>query len=227
MPPYAGQGLSCGLHDVANLSWRLWLVTRHGADLRLLEDYDLERRPVNRAAIALSVFNRVLVAPDTALRRGLRDTVLGLINAVPGGARRLSQLQLRPFRLYGQGTIVVNGGLRKHVGQILPQWRTQTRRGRQALDDVLGPGFSLIAFGDVSWTSCDASALAFWGDLGAQRLTIPAEEVADMDGELTRFMAPLMGHIAVVRPDRIIMAVCRANRLAQVTELCRQLLTGH
>ncbi len=44
-PPFAGQGLSAGLRDAANLAWKLEAVERGRAGQRLLDTYEQERRP--------------------------------------------------------------------------------------------------------------------------------------------------------------------------------------
>jgi len=44
--PTGGYGLNTGLGDVVNLGWKLSAVVKHQANLRLLETYEKERRPV-------------------------------------------------------------------------------------------------------------------------------------------------------------------------------------
>ncbi|MBV8802941.1 MAG: FAD-dependent monooxygenase [Gammaproteobacteria bacterium] len=44
--PTGGYGLNTGLGDVVNLGWKLSAVVKHRANLRLLETYEKERRPV-------------------------------------------------------------------------------------------------------------------------------------------------------------------------------------
>lgn len=45
MPPTGGFGLNTGVQDVHNLAWKLAAVLRAGADEKLLDSYDAERRP--------------------------------------------------------------------------------------------------------------------------------------------------------------------------------------
>ncbi|MCT9143601.1 bifunctional 3-(3-hydroxy-phenyl)propionate/3-hydroxycinnamic acid hydroxylase, partial [Streptomyces violarus] len=44
-PPFIGQGLCAGLRDARNLAWKLAAVLQRGADERLLDTYESERKP--------------------------------------------------------------------------------------------------------------------------------------------------------------------------------------
>ncbi|MFJ9818109.1 FAD-dependent monooxygenase [Streptomyces sp. NPDC101151] len=46
MPPAGGFGGNTGIQDAHNIAWKLAAVLREGADERLLDSYDSERRPV-------------------------------------------------------------------------------------------------------------------------------------------------------------------------------------
>jgi 2-polyprenyl-6-methoxyphenol hydroxylase-like FAD-dependent oxidoreductase len=51
MPPNGGFGGNTGIHDAHNLAWKLDLVLRGLAGERLLDTYDVERRPVGRFTV--------------------------------------------------------------------------------------------------------------------------------------------------------------------------------
>jgi len=51
MPPNGGYGGNTGIHDAHNLAWKLALVLKGLASPRLLETYDLERRPVGKFTV--------------------------------------------------------------------------------------------------------------------------------------------------------------------------------
>jgi 2-polyprenyl-6-methoxyphenol hydroxylase-like FAD-dependent oxidoreductase len=51
MPPNGGYGGNTGIHDGHNLGWKLALVLKGGADPKLLETYDIERRPVAKFTV--------------------------------------------------------------------------------------------------------------------------------------------------------------------------------
>jgi len=54
MPPHGGQGANSGISDVHNLSWKLAAVLKLQAGPKLLENYDVERLPVGKAAAEAS-----------------------------------------------------------------------------------------------------------------------------------------------------------------------------
>lgn len=51
-PPTGGQGMNTGIQDAYNLAWKMALVVRGAADERLLDSYEVERRPVGAEVVA-------------------------------------------------------------------------------------------------------------------------------------------------------------------------------
>jgi len=51
MPPNGGFGGNTGIHDAHNLAWKLAYVLKELAGPRLLESYDLERRPIAKFTV--------------------------------------------------------------------------------------------------------------------------------------------------------------------------------
>ena len=51
-PPTGGQGMNTGIQDAYNLAWKLALVVRRKAPQRLLDSYEVERRPVGAEVVA-------------------------------------------------------------------------------------------------------------------------------------------------------------------------------
>ncbi|MBL4826241.1 MAG: bifunctional 3-(3-hydroxy-phenyl)propionate/3-hydroxycinnamic acid hydroxylase, partial [Spongiibacteraceae bacterium] len=54
-PPFFGQGMCHGLRDVANLAWKMELITQGKAPLELLDTYQCERDPHVRSVISTAV----------------------------------------------------------------------------------------------------------------------------------------------------------------------------
>jgi hypothetical protein len=50
--PNEGHGMNTGLQDAFNLGWKLALVCAGAADVRLLDSYEIERRPVAERIVA-------------------------------------------------------------------------------------------------------------------------------------------------------------------------------
>lgn len=57
LPPTGGQGMNTGVADVQNLIWKLSLVLRGTAPDRLLDTYNVERRPVAKFNVEQSARN--------------------------------------------------------------------------------------------------------------------------------------------------------------------------
>jgi 2-polyprenyl-6-methoxyphenol hydroxylase-like FAD-dependent oxidoreductase len=60
MPPNGGFGGNTGIHDAHNLAWKLALVLRGHAHPRLLETYELERKPVAEFTVGQAFTRYVL-----------------------------------------------------------------------------------------------------------------------------------------------------------------------
>ncbi|MFD9726977.1 FAD-dependent monooxygenase [Streptomyces sp. NPDC059072] len=121
--PIGGQGLSTGVLDALNLSWKLALAVRGTAAPELLDTYDAERRPAagrvvenTRAQLALmrpgpesdalrSVFTEVLAADGG--RRLLGGMISAQDTVLPAGAGRPSP---------GAGTFLRNVALHTESG---------------------------------------------------------------------------------------------------------------
>ncbi|MFC0042744.1 FAD-dependent monooxygenase [Actinomadura rayongensis] len=67
--PVGGQGMNIGLHDAANLAWRLAAVVRGHAPDTLLDGYHAERHPIGRQVVAgTGALMRMLLARSPAMR---------------------------------------------------------------------------------------------------------------------------------------------------------------
>ncbi|WP_459546885.1 FAD-dependent monooxygenase [Nocardia sp. X0981] len=88
-PPFGGQGMNLGIQDAVGLAWRIARV-ESGAPAEVLDDYEIERRPVAAATIRDVEGRRRLYALRGPRARALRDAVLRLGARIPGAARRAS-----------------------------------------------------------------------------------------------------------------------------------------
>ncbi|MET9229801.1 FAD-dependent monooxygenase [Lentzea sp. NPDC003310] len=139
--PAGGQGMNTGLHDAANLAWKLAAVI-HGADPDLLDTYDAERHP---AGVRLLKFTDRLYRVAAGLhgwRAWLRDTagpfLIGRMSAAPIPHRksfhRLSQLSLG----YRPSGINVNELLYSLQGPLAGQRAPDARiNSREQVFDLL------------------------------------------------------------------------------------------
>jgi 2-polyprenyl-6-methoxyphenol hydroxylase-like FAD-dependent oxidoreductase len=162
MIPTGGHGMNTGLGDAFNLGWKLAGVVRGWGGPRLLDSYELERRPVGQrncyaslenAGVHLqyrAVANRDLVAADTAEGNAQRAAVAEFLAANDGENTSLGiELDVR----YHDSSIVCT------PDDAPPPWHQRAfvptvRAGHRApnivvgqnktLFDQFGPGFTLV-----------------------------------------------------------------------------------
>ncbi|WP_266181420.1 bifunctional 3-(3-hydroxy-phenyl)propionate/3-hydroxycinnamic acid hydroxylase [Dyella humicola] len=218
-PPFAGQGLVAGLRDAANLAWKLAGVTRGHVDARILESYDQERRPHARKIIYLARFLGMLVMPRNRL---VAFAVHGLIRALrllPAGRTAFDDLKIKPPQLFDEGLFWRDRHARKLLaGSMLPQGWVRMGKGTapQLSDDVLGLQWSLIGFGVDPAQHLAPELLSRWSRLDgkvwqwchrgqAQHLAPTYRRLEALDENVLQRLVPV-GWVAIVRPDRCVMA---------------------
>ncbi|CAM3954511.1 FAD-dependent monooxygenase [Corallococcus exiguus] len=133
MPPTGGFGANTGIHDAANLAWKLAAVLNGHAGPALLETYDAERRPV-----AAATANQAALL---ALRMAKQ--------ALPADAEFVDEDAVTLGYRYGDGpplpkTFVPTG----EPGTRAPHvWL----EGRRSILDLFGNGFVLLT-GNEAWS---------------------------------------------------------------------------
>jgi 3-(3-hydroxy-phenyl)propionate hydroxylase len=227
MPPFAGQGLNSGIRDTANLWWKLTAVLDGRAEARLLDTYEVERRPHTEATVALSArLGRLLMGGSRPAAR-IRDATIRTAMRLGPCRRYLTEARYRPRAHLNAGAIV-SDGYGDVVGRLLPQPDVLLADGSHVpLDDVLGRGFALLQVGPHDKPSLPEITAWPWVSLTPTvvRLTLDDRhpqhgvgriDVADLDGSLTEFVAPYRAHTLLVRPDRFIAAVLDDHNLTTV-----------
>ena len=224
--PAGAQGMNTGIQDAVNLGWKLALVCRGIATERLLDTYDIERRPVG--AFVLRFTNRAFtVATSTSplirlARTHLAPRGLALAGRLPRARavafRTVSQLDVRyPDTLGASGD--------RHAGT----WRVRRRSARVPhprpgerlpdvrvggagsaagwfLDKLTDPAFHLLLCGSPS--AWDEQALAemtqrYGGLLRTHRInpvTLPIADHWGVHGTAHLLVRP-DGHVAHRRED--------------------------
>ncbi|MFF4120494.1 bifunctional 3-(3-hydroxy-phenyl)propionate/3-hydroxycinnamic acid hydroxylase [Streptomyces sp. NPDC001714] len=235
MPPFAGQGLNSGVRDAANLCWKVAEVLAGRAGDALLDTYDTERRPHAQAMIDLSVrLGRVVMTTDSGRAR-VRDMCVRAALRSRRGRRYLTEMRYRPDTRVTTGAVVPTDGPGQALtGTLLRQPFVLHGSGctTTRLDDLLGPGWSLLGIGlsDDDWTAVTAAGLpdaryvdVVLGDR-APRERGRWAAVADRDGALDAYLASLPGHLLLVRPDRLIAAVFTPGQADHVARALARLL---
>ncbi len=218
-PPFAGQGLVAGLRDVANLSWKLaWVVKRQAAPA-LLDSYDVERRPHARKIIQLALRLGALVMPQNRATAFAVHGLVRLLRLLPAGRALFDDLKIKPQNRFDEGLFWRATPQEKlGAGAMLPQgWVRAPGSAAPVLsDNALGPHWALIGFGIDPADGLPAELLRRWQAAGgrvwqwcqrSQRQHLgPAEcRLEALDEALLPRKVPL-GWLAVVRPDRCVLA---------------------
>jgi 3-(3-hydroxy-phenyl)propionate hydroxylase len=218
-PPFAGQGLVAGLRDAANLAWKLAAVVRGQAGEHVLDSYDTERRPHARKIIRLALKLGALVMPQNRATALAVHGSMSLLRLLPAGRAQFEDLKVKPQNTFDQGLFWrARGSERLRAGGMLPQgWvRPATGGGPILSDDALGLHWALIGFGVDASAGLPAELLQRWQAAGgrmwqwcqrsqALHLAPKAERLEALDEALLPRRVPL-GWVAIVRPDRCVLA---------------------
>lgn len=232
-PPFVGQGLVAGLRDVANLGWKLAWVTQGRADAALLQSYSRERQPHVRNMIRLAQWMGRLVMPANTLQAWLTHGTMKVMSSIPRLKDLFENLEIKPANRFKEGCFLRGracAGLTRG-GQMPQGWgRSISDREPMLSDDALGHGLVLVGFGVDPTAGLPPDVLGRWQKTGGRFLRIaprgrPASEASvptweDLDNSFGTHKVPA-GWVAVVRPDRVIMA---DGPLALVAQIAQQSL---
>ncbi len=208
-PPFGGYGMNMGLGDAVDLGWKLAATLQGWGGPKLLESYEIERRPIHQRTVDEAVENLNFFGRHFSRGDFESDTPEGAA-ARAAMAPEILAAKTREFRalgiVLGQGyegsPIVVRDGTPTPVfdpmtympsarpGQRAPHaWLDETR----SLFDTFGAGFTLLV-AEGSANLDEATALA----MAARQLGAPLAVVAPNHPGL----AALYGaRSALIRPD--------------------------
>ena len=106
-PPTGGFGLNSGVQDAHNLAWKLVYVLRGLASEKLLDCYDVERRPVAQSNADFSYGNMIRFRRiDDAVRSGNEDRIRFWVNDLDNHLHSIGQAL--GFS-YEEGAIIPDG----------------------------------------------------------------------------------------------------------------------
>lgn len=224
MPVWQGQGFNTGIRDATNLGWKLALVTKGRAGTALLDSYTQERHPHAAAMIDLSVLVGKIFVPANGFLRGARNLLAPLIAKIAPLRRYITEMRFKPMPFFQDGAIVHGIGrpTAPAVGRMFAQpWVADATGHSQRLDDAIGLRFALISWSANVDAWISPAARRVLDELGAKSIVIrppcqdlhhdaPAggEVLADRDGELRRWFDTAPGSVLVLRPDRVVAALC-------------------
>ena len=241
MPVWQGQGYNSGVRDATNLAWKLTAVLRGIADDALLDTYDTERRDHAKAMIDVSVAMGRILSPTNRVVAGARDRLAAALNLVPAAKKWIAEGRYKPKPRFHVGALVEAIGpaaAGEPVGSMFPQPRVDTRTEQDVLlDDVLGPWFSVLVWGNDPRHVFDAQSLDTLTRLGVKLISVrpstqlhwdaaptgDARETADVTvigdttGRLKSWFDTHPVGFVIVRPDRYVAAAALAQHAPSVT----------
>jgi hypothetical protein len=198
-PPFLGQGMNAGMRDVVNLAWKLGLVKSGVSRPELIEAYPEERQAHAEDlvdwAVAFGKLMEHLAATEAAQRAG------GAPPAVPPERRSAGYGQGREAPPLRAGVLVGEQVSDEgSTGYLFSHPRVAHPGGAPFwLDDLLGPGFALVARAGATLVLED-DARRLLDRLGARIVSLDGLDV--VQGRFDR----LFDHaeFALVRPDRYV-----------------------
>jgi len=241
MPVWQGQGYNSGVRDATNLAWKLTAILRGIADDALLDTYDTERRDHAKAMIDVSVAIGRILAPTNKAIAGARDKVAAALNLVPAAKKWIAEGRYKPKPRFHVGALVESVGpaaKAQPVGSMFPQPRVDTRTEKDVLlDDVLGPWFSVLVWGNDPRHVFDQHSLDTLTRLGVKLVSIRPSTQLHWDAAATGDAREAAGNVTVigdptgrlkswfdthpvgfvvVRPDRYVAAAALAQHGSSV-----------
>lgn len=204
-PPYGGYGVNSGLEDARNLGWKLAAVLRGWGGERLLDSYDAERRPVFHSTI--NDFIAKSIDSDRDFQEA-HDPALDRAAFEAAWAQRAEGAvdEVHAYEPHYEGSTVVWSAQAGHdlVCSAMGSHRFEARPGHhlapavlvgeQNVYDVLGVGYTLLAFG-----ADNGAVQAFRAAASELRMPLTVIECLT-EGEAARYEAALI----LVRPDQFV-----------------------
>lgn len=234
-PPFAGQGLNAGIRDAHNVAWKIAAVVQGIADPLILQSYELERREPIWAMIQLAVAMGEFVMPRGAKQLALKNSMMEALERFPEVKDYLFQMRFKPKPRYKDGLFLdlhEQSFEASLVGEMIPQPSVIDEDHNECLlDDVLGPGFAMIAQneeGEACLAQLDHGLLQ---QLNPRRIRLFSADQTLLPGSIDRavvigesiYARPLLTHrdqILLVRPDRYALG---AFFPAQAQQFCDRL----
>ncbi len=242
-PQFMGQGMSSGVRDAHNLAWKLDAVLRKGADPKLIDTYQSERKPHAKEMIDISVKMKDFVSLANPVLAKTRNVVIKTLLMTPKIGDYIREARFKPPPTYPNGDYFGLPRRRRNgaEGRPIPQPQVRTYDGRRALlDDLLGEDYALVGYACDPRASLDAKTLARLSALGARFVALYSFggrpqggavtrgsavdaliEVEDLGGEgiaWFRGAGARKGHVALVRPDKFVYALTPAGQLGQAIQ---------
>lgn len=215
MPPFAGQGMSAGVRDAANIVWKIKMVLDGIADDAILDTYQDERQKHVAQMTKYSQMLGSIVMVKSRPLAALRNGILRVMRHVPGLKAYTLSMKAKPAPAISTGFISAARGKKTPTGLPFPNVDVGTPRGRMLSDDALGYGIRVLGLDADPRTVLSPEAVTGWEKLGAEFVTIRSGtlivgegEIGDPVGRLYEwFKKHNNAKVVIVRPDHIVYGV--------------------
>lgn len=201
MMPYMGQGACSGMRDGINLAWKLDLILSGRSSSKLLNSYEVERRPHVTTIMKMALFLGQVVNEDDP------EKVLERDNAFRSG----KVPPMPPFPKMENGILHYEktGELLATTGALAPQGQVQKGNLKGRFDDIVGHGFQLIVKQIHPSNFLNEMQLNFLNKLGCHIAVITddlnqPDAVLDLEQEHSNFMAKNQMQAYISRPDFVL-----------------------
>ena len=240
MPPFAGQGMNSGVRDAFNLGWKLAAVLSGTAGAGLLQSYEQERKPHTWQMIDLAMKMGHVMMPKDRLSATLVQLGFRALAICPPARNYVAEMKYKPKPRFVRGFFVPDdkGTRRTLVGRMFPQPIVMRPDGKLILlDEALGAGFALVAFGQTPERALSGWVQPIWKKIGTRRIGIyslpcalPRQAaraeildaaVVDHERAVAAAWQGYEGQVLALRPDRYVMGafpVSDPGRAALVIE---------
>ena len=178
------------------------------------------------------------VSQANPLKAALRNILIKTLLRMPKVGDYIRELRWKPPPTYPNGAYfgLPRSRWRGAEGRPIPQPQVRTYAGRRALlDEILGNDFALVGYGVDPRTTLDPKALAGLETLKTRFIALypyggrPQGDVAhsapeglveveDLSGEAVawfRKVGAKRGHVAFIRPDKVVYAMRPADKIAE------------
>ncbi len=202
-PPYGGYGLNNGLEDATNLGWKIAAAVKGWGGETLLDSYSLERQPIFKETGEFFIASRIR-NDDEFLTRYNPDRDLAEFEKAWEGRKLDGWARAHEYEPHYEASPVIAGGPNAKTS-ARGEHRVEARAGHhltpqpiadgRSTFDVLGPEFTLLAFGVEP-----ADMAAF--EAAAQELRMPLVCVRDTREETAQAYG---ARLVLVRPDQYVV----------------------
>ena len=147
VPIFGVRGLNNGLADAQNIGWRLaWVLTgKAGEDL--LDGYTPERRGATLDVFANATKSARFMTPPSPGWRLMRDAALSLALTRPAVGTLANPRQMTPYT-YADSPTTGPDRAKGRGGPVPGALMQDVARADGFLSDLMGPGFTLLGFGE-------------------------------------------------------------------------------